>query len=517
MATMAENVIIAGKENGQISLKGADGVTDETPTQTIDDLSPKENLRYDIDIKNWSRFVTTAKQARNLHVVNFDQLYAFLKHNKKDAKEVREMRQRFPDSLALLANTYNPPHSYSSQRLPTQATIQNGQVMVQNVQGRQYQGYAVNTRKSQATGARVINTFGQENANQPSYCKCNLHNQSSPAGSINGDIVASTYDSDILSEVPHYDTYHETDVLNSDVQETVYIEHIVINNNSYNELTRDINVISYTNYMAIIEHDATQYIPPPTQENDMILSVIEKMKSQVERCNTVNQEAKSVNESLTKARALKPLDEHIGHASKFTERIQELLVYVSASCPFTESGNEKWAPATSYRKNNKPYIDACRTKQTDVNNTQKHDIKQDTQKTDNTMLPSTGRVSYTDATRLKPKRNTKNDRIKRPSSRSKENKVEAQLRKFKSCSNKNNQFLDYNANVKNVSISNNSKNVCLSCNACLFSANHDACVVKHLKDVQKHKKAKYVKQKEKIQWKPTGRVFTSVGLKWKWK
>ncbi|GKC26986.1 hypothetical protein Tco_1034280 [Tanacetum coccineum] len=39
----------------------------------------------------WSRFVIAAKQARDLHSVNFDQLYAFLKHNEKDAKEVREM------------------------------------------------------------------------------------------------------------------------------------------------------------------------------------------------------------------------------------------------------------------------------------------------------------------------------------------------------------------------------------------------------------------------------------------
>ncbi|GJR31260.1 hypothetical protein Tco_1107492 [Tanacetum coccineum] len=36
----------------------------------------------------WGRFVIAAKQARDLHVVNFDQLYAFLKHNEKDAKEV---------------------------------------------------------------------------------------------------------------------------------------------------------------------------------------------------------------------------------------------------------------------------------------------------------------------------------------------------------------------------------------------------------------------------------------------
>ncbi|GJW15897.1 hypothetical protein Tco_0020030 [Tanacetum coccineum] len=65
----------------------------------------------------WSRFVTTAKQARDLHSVNFDQLYAFLKHNERDAKEVREMRQQFLDPLALLANTYNPPPSYNNQQI----------------------------------------------------------------------------------------------------------------------------------------------------------------------------------------------------------------------------------------------------------------------------------------------------------------------------------------------------------------------------------------------------------------
>ncbi|GKA45565.1 retrovirus-related pol polyprotein from transposon TNT 1-94 [Tanacetum coccineum] len=122
----------------------------------------------------------------------------------------------------------------------------------------------------------------------------------SPTGSINGDTVGPAYDSDILFEVPHYDTNHETDVLNLDVQETEYIEHIVSNNDSFDELTSDNNVISYADYMVTIESDAAQYVPPPRQENDMILSVIEHIKSQVERCNTVNQETKSVNESLTR-------------------------------------------------------------------------------------------------------------------------------------------------------------------------------------------------------------------------
>ncbi|GKD35911.1 hypothetical protein Tco_1251420 [Tanacetum coccineum] len=46
-------------------------------------------------------------------------------------------------------------------------------------------------------------------------------------------------------------------------------------------------------------HHEDTYVPPPVKKNDMMLFVIEQMKSQVEICNIVNQESKSVNESLT--------------------------------------------------------------------------------------------------------------------------------------------------------------------------------------------------------------------------
>ncbi|GJS30797.1 retrovirus-related pol polyprotein from transposon TNT 1-94 [Tanacetum coccineum] len=176
--------------------------------------------------------------------------------------------------------------------------------------------------------------------------------------------------------------------------------------------------------------------------------------------------------------------------------------------------NEKWAPATSHRKNNKYYVDASRMKQTIETITKEHAVKQNARKTDNTMLPSTGRVSSTNASRSKPKINTKNDRISQPSSRSMMNKVEAHHRKFKSSANKKNHVSDCNANVKNVTLSKNSDTICLSYNKCLFSANHDACVVKYLKKMQKCKVAKSAKQKVKSEWKLTGRIFQIVGLKW---
>ncbi|GKE22005.1 hypothetical protein Tco_1433517, partial [Tanacetum coccineum] len=84
----------------------------------------------------------------------------------------------------------------------------------------------------------------------------------SPAGSLNGDTVAPTYDSDILTEVSHYDTYHMNDVLNFVIQETKYTKHFISNNDSYEELTSDNNVISYVDYMVTIENNVAQYVPP---------------------------------------------------------------------------------------------------------------------------------------------------------------------------------------------------------------------------------------------------------------
>ncbi|GJY88367.1 hypothetical protein Tco_0502995 [Tanacetum coccineum] len=96
----------------------------------------------------------------------------------------------------------------------------------------------------------------------------------SPVGSINDDTVEPRYDLNILSKVPHYDTYHESDVVNSDKQELEYIENIVSNNESYDELTSNNNVISYADYMVTIGNDEYNYVPPPVQNNDRIFFTV---------------------------------------------------------------------------------------------------------------------------------------------------------------------------------------------------------------------------------------------------
>ncbi|GKD58879.1 reverse transcriptase domain-containing protein [Tanacetum coccineum] len=62
----------------------------------------------------WSKFVTDVKLAKSLYTTNYDQLYAYLSQHERHANEVRITRERYPDPLALVANSptlYNPSQS----------------------------------------------------------------------------------------------------------------------------------------------------------------------------------------------------------------------------------------------------------------------------------------------------------------------------------------------------------------------------------------------------------------------
>ncbi|GKA38467.1 hypothetical protein Tco_0731018 [Tanacetum coccineum] len=59
----------------------------------------------------WSKFETDVKLVKDLHTTNFDQLYAYLEQHKLHLNEVRLMRERNQDLLALVANhQMTPPH-----------------------------------------------------------------------------------------------------------------------------------------------------------------------------------------------------------------------------------------------------------------------------------------------------------------------------------------------------------------------------------------------------------------------
>ncbi|GKC48163.1 hypothetical protein Tco_1065885 [Tanacetum coccineum] len=161
------------------------------------------------------RFVIAVKLNRGLSDSNYDQLYAYLKQHEAHANENKMLLDRFTqhtvDPLALISNvtpqqynsqsftnpssTYVPPHFADNSQLnsrlsPTdnliektssnprnQATVQDGRVVVQNVQGRQNRGQGNNARgKGTAGYGGALNRVGNDNpgqARQVKYYSCN--------------------------------------------------------------------------------------------------------------------------------------------------------------------------------------------------------------------------------------------------------------------------------------------------------------------------------------------------------
>nr|GEY95306.1 hypothetical protein [Tanacetum cinerariifolium] len=68
---------------------------------------------------------------------------------------------------------------------------------------------------------------------------------------------------------------------------------------SETEITSDSNIISYSQYMNESQYTTVQNSSSPAQQDDLILSLIEQLKTQVVNCTKINQDNKNVNEFLT--------------------------------------------------------------------------------------------------------------------------------------------------------------------------------------------------------------------------
>ncbi|GJW40657.1 retrovirus-related pol polyprotein from transposon TNT 1-94 [Tanacetum coccineum] len=186
-------------------------------------------------LPEWGRFVTAVKLNKGLKDSNYDQLYAYLKKHEAHANENKMMLERFSqhtvDPLALISNvapqqyypqlsttlssSYPQPHSGDNSQpdvglsptnnlienltntlalltqsyktfLPqtnnqlrtasnprNQATVQDGRVVVQNVQGRQNRGHGNNARGAGAVGyGGAHNRVRNANPGQARQIKC---------------------------------------------------------------------------------------------------------------------------------------------------------------------------------------------------------------------------------------------------------------------------------------------------------------------------------------------------------
>ncbi|GKC73770.1 hypothetical protein Tco_1119653 [Tanacetum coccineum] len=101
-------------------------------TKKCVELSDAEKIQADCDMKatniilqvdtkflnslppEWSKFMTGVKLLKDLHTTNFDQLHAYLEQHELHENEVRLMRERNQDPLALVANNQQTPSYFNT-------------------------------------------------------------------------------------------------------------------------------------------------------------------------------------------------------------------------------------------------------------------------------------------------------------------------------------------------------------------------------------------------------------------
>ncbi|GJT24034.1 hypothetical protein Tco_0893971 [Tanacetum coccineum] len=231
MATMAENVLATGAEiRPPMHEKGCY----YSRKSQLKDLSPEEKLRKRYDIKATSIIL--------LGVPVY--IYTLVNHHK------------------IASDIWNR----------VKELMEDDKVIVQNVQGRQAQGNGVNTRKNKAIGIGVINTVGDLKANPPRQQDF-LANGLEEFDLDCDDIQLHTTS---IFKVDHVDAF-DSDCDEAPTANAIFMARLSLTgsvNGDDVSLTYDSEILS--------KNDAAQSVPPSEQDNAMILSVIEQMQSQVE-------------------------------------------------------------------------------------------------------------------------------------------------------------------------------------------------------------------------------------------
>ncbi|GJV78449.1 hypothetical protein Tco_1510033 [Tanacetum coccineum] len=151
--------------------------------------------------------------------------------------------------MAFLSAVFSPRYPPTNNQLRSssnprnQATVQDGKVTVQKVQGRQGQNVCTRSkRRRDATSFKEKVLLTDDLEAYDSDC-----DDISLAKAV---LMAnlSSCDSDVLSAVPYSNTF-QNDMMNQSVQELQYSEQTPIVDYPDNEITSDSNVIPYSQYL----------------------------------------------------------------------------------------------------------------------------------------------------------------------------------------------------------------------------------------------------------------------------
>ncbi|GKB55396.1 hypothetical protein Tco_0906149 [Tanacetum coccineum] len=220
----------------------------------------------------WSKFLIDVKLVRDLHTTNIDQLHAYLGQHEFHANEVCLMHERNSDPLALKGDdpidAINHMMSFLTavvtSRYPTtnnqlrnlsnprqQATINDGRVTLQPIQGRQT-SFAAGTTRTYTSGAS-----GSNSGKQRTVISNDLDAYDSDCDELNPAKVAlmvnlSHYGSDALAEVHNPDNV-DNNIINQGFQNPFYLKKA----QQLETKLYDGNVIKNTSAIMILDSEET--------------------------------------------------------------------------------------------------------------------------------------------------------------------------------------------------------------------------------------------------------------------
>ncbi|GJS48859.1 hypothetical protein Tco_0598980 [Tanacetum coccineum] len=218
------------------------------------------------------------------------------------------------------------------------------------------------------------------------------------------------------------------------------------------------------------------------------------------------EEALVLRDIVEHVKANYPQDSLLESAFRYTKVIQDLLSHISRSCPSINNFGPQLIEVTPRKQDKKVRFTESLTSSENTKTDSTSNIVSNKR-----VLHSTGVRLSTSASGSQPSGNTRNDRIPQTPSSNSKNKVEAHPRNVKSSLNKRNGTVKVNgsASVQKSKKQDDSDYVCVNSNDCMSSDN--LCVSNSLNVVKFRAKPKQNKSKKAI-WKPTGKVFTQIGI-----
>nr|GEX64585.1 hypothetical protein [Tanacetum cinerariifolium] len=271
----------------------------------------------------WSKFVTDVKLVRDLHTTNVDQLHAYLGQHEYHANEVHLMHERTSDPLALVANhqmnksPYQPhPQSYHQHQFQPQVSsfqssqygspYHSSQLVVPVFQKGDDPIDAINHMMSFLTAVVTSRVTIQPIQGRQNSLTAGMSRKytSGPSGTNSGkqkeDLefladpgIAKTQSTQYVVTNNAAYQVDDLDAYDSDCDKINSAKIALMENLSHYGSD---NLVEYVNES---QYATVQNSSSSTQQDDLIVSVIEQLKTQVINCTKINQVNKNVNEILT--------------------------------------------------------------------------------------------------------------------------------------------------------------------------------------------------------------------------